>query len=199
ASPRDEQELRRLLHTAFAQEHPFALHYPRDAGLDLPAVEPTLIPVGQAELLREGSDILIIGFGPIVVRGEAVAERLAAEGWSVGVINARFAKPLDERLILDAARGKRLIVTLEESVVAGGFGSAVLEVTAAAGLREPALRAIPIRLIGLPGGRFVDHGAVTDLRRSLRLDVDGIEEQVREAIAQAAIVAPGVSLEARSA
>ena len=95
ASPKDEQELRRLMHTAFGQDHPFALHYPRDAGFDLPAVEPTPIPVGEGEVLREGEDLLIVGFGPIVMRGMEVAERLAAEGWSVGVINARFAKPLD--------------------------------------------------------------------------------------------------------
>ena len=69
ASPKDEQEARRLLHTAFGQDHPFALHYPRDAGFDLPAVEPTPIPVGEGELLRDGSDLLIVGFGPIVMRG----------------------------------------------------------------------------------------------------------------------------------
>ena len=76
ASPKDEQELRRLLHTAFAQDHPFALHYPRDSGFDLPAVEPTPIPVGEAEVLREGTELLIVGFGPIVMRGVEVADAL---------------------------------------------------------------------------------------------------------------------------
>ena len=78
ASPKDEQELRRLLRTAFAQAHPFALHYPRDAGLDLPAVQPAAIPVGQAELLRDGHDILFVGFGPIVMRALAAADALEA-------------------------------------------------------------------------------------------------------------------------
>ena len=83
-----------------------------------PPVEPRLIPVGQAEVLQDGSEVLLIGFGPIVDRGPAGRpSRLAAEGWSVGLINARFAKPLDRQLILEQARGKRLVVTLEESVV----------------------------------------------------------------------------------
>ena len=107
ASPKDEQEVRRLLRTAFGQDHPFALHYPRDAGFDLPAVEPTPIPVGEGELLREGSDLLIVGFGPIVMRALTAADMLAGEGWSPAVINARFAKPLDRELILDPRRGKR--------------------------------------------------------------------------------------------
>jgi 1-deoxy-D-xylulose-5-phosphate synthase len=182
ASPRDEQELRRLLRTAFTQDHPFALHYPRDAGFDLPAVEPTPIPVGQAEVLRPGTDLLFVGFGPIVMRAVEVAEHLAAEGWSVGVVNARFAKPLDARLIVEQARGKRLVVTFEESVVTGGFGSGVLEALAEAGLAEAAVREVPVKILGLPSDRFVDHGSVADLRRVLRIDVDGLTEQVHEAL-----------------
>jgi len=181
ASPKDEQELRRLMHTAFTQDHPFALHYPRDAGFDLPAVEPTPIPVGEAEVLRDGSDVLIIGFGPIVMRAMEVAEQLNSEGLSVGVINARFAKPLDRELILDNARGKKLVVTVEESITAGGFGSAVLELITEAALQDETLRGLPVQIIGLPGNKFVDHGAVGDLRHTLRLDVEGIAEQVREA------------------
>ncbi len=184
ASPKDEQELRRLLHTAFGQAHPFALHYPRDPGYDLADVEPAPIPVGKGELLRDGTDILIVGFGPIVMRGLEAADRLAAQGWSVGVINARFAKPLDRELILDKVHGKKLVVTLEESVAVGGFGSAVLEVLADAGLSDQALREVPVRIIGLPGDRFVDHGAVADLRHTLGLDVDGITQQVEEAVAE---------------
>jgi 1-deoxy-D-xylulose-5-phosphate synthase len=183
ASPKDEQELRRLMHTAFGQQHPFALHYPRDPGFDLPAAEPTPIPVGEAELLREGSDVLIVAFGPIVMRGLEAAEQLAAEGWSVALVNARFVKPLDRRLIVEHARGKRLVATLEESVVAGGFGSAVLEALNEAALSDAALRQVPLRILGLPADRFVDHGSVTDLRRVLRLDTAGIVEQLREPIA----------------
>ena len=140
ASPKDEQELRSLLRTAFAQDHPFALHYPRDPGFDVPAREPAVLPIGGGETLREGTDVVIIGFGPIVARGMAAAETLAADGWSVGVINARFAKPLDRDRILAAARAARLVVTLEESVETGGFGSAVLELLEQARFTEPALR-----------------------------------------------------------
>jgi 1-deoxy-D-xylulose-5-phosphate synthase len=182
ASPRDEQELRSLLRTGLAQNHPFALHYPRDPGFDLPPIEPELLPIGKGELLREGEDVLIVGFGPIVARGMAAADALAADGWSVGVINARFAKPLDAELILAQARGKRLVVTLEESVAAGGFGSAVLEALEKARIGNPALRDIPLEIVGIPAGAFVDHGSVADLRRNLRLDADGITEHIRETL-----------------
>ena len=133
-----------------------------------------MLPVGRGEVLREGRDILFVGFGPITTAGARGRGALEAEGWSVGVIDARFAKPLDRELILDQARGKRLVVTLEESVVTGGFGSAVLEVLEEARLVDPAYRGVPLRLIGIPGDRFVDHGSVTDLRRLIRLDVAGI-------------------------
>ncbi len=182
ASPKDEQELRSLVRTAFAQDHPFALHYPRDPGFGVPTVEPRIIPIGRGESLREGTDILLIGFGPIVARGMEAADALAADGWSVGVINARFAKPLDRQLILEASRGKRLLVTLEESVVAGGFGSAVLEVIEEARVTDPAYREVRLRIVGIPGDRFVDHGSVADLRRVLRLDPAGIEAQIRETL-----------------
>ena len=191
ASPRDEQELRSLLRTALAQDHPFALHYPRDPGFDLPERAPEVLPVGRGEVIREGTDLLFVGFGPIVMRAIEVAEALADDGWSIEVINARFAKPIDRQLIVDAARGKRLVVTFEESVVTGGFGSAVLEAVEDARVTDPALRDVPVRALGIPGDRFVDHGSVSDLRRVLRLDVPGLTEQVREAIAQVGAVPAG--------
>jgi 1-deoxy-D-xylulose-5-phosphate synthase len=200
ASPRDEQQLRRLLRTAFGQSHPFALHYPRDPGFDLPPVAATPVPVGRGELLRPGSEILICGFGPIVMRGMEVADRLVEQGWSVAVVDARFVKPLDRELIVGQARGKRLVVTLEENVASGGFGSAVLEALADAGLRDGALRQLPVKVIGLPSDRFVDHGAVNDLRRLARLDAPGLLAQVQEALdALGAAPAHPASLRARSA
>jgi 1-deoxy-D-xylulose-5-phosphate synthase len=193
ASPKDEQELRALVHTAMGQDHPFALHYPRDPGFGLPPVEPRVIPVGQGEVLREGDDILFVGFGPITMRAVGVADRMATDGWSVGVVNARFAKPLDRQLILDQARGKRLVVTFEESVVSGGFGSGVLEAIEEARLTDVALRDTAVRILGIPADRFVDHGAVADLRRVLRLDAGGLEAQVREVAATLALVPSGGS------
>ena len=192
ASPKDEQELRSLVRTAFAQDHPFALHYPRDAGFGVPPIEPRVLPVGVGELLREGRDVLIVGFGPIVERGRGAAELLEADGWSVGLINARFAKPMDRQLILDQARGKRLVVTLEESVVTGGFGAGVLELIEEARAADAAYREVVVKTIGIPADRFVDHGAVDQLRKNLRLDADGIAAQIRETLERMRVTAPGV-------
>ncbi len=183
ASPKDEQELRSMVRTALAQDHPFALHYPRDAGFGVPAREPEILSIGRGEVLREGTDVLLVAFGPIVARGLAAADLLAAEGCSVGVINARFAKPIDRQLILDGARATRLLVTLEESVAAGGFGSTVLEALEEARLVDPAYRDVTLRMIGIPADHFVDHGAVADLRALVRLDAEGIAGQIREALA----------------
>ncbi len=184
ASPKDEQELRSLLVTALDQDRPFALHYPRDPGFGLNPVEPAAIAVGRGELLRPGTDVLFVGFGPIVARAVEAADLLAADGWSVAVINARFAKPLDTDLILGEARGKRLVVTFEESVVIGGFGGGVLEAMEIARLGDTTFRDIPVRIIGIPGGAFVDHGSVADLRRELCLDREGLAVQVRETLAE---------------
>ena len=110
------------------------------------------------------------------------ADALEAEGWSIGVINARFAKPLDRQLILEQARGKRLVVTFEESVATGGFGSGVLELVEEARLADPASADVAVQVVGIPGERFVDHGSVADLRRVLRLDAPGLADQVRETL-----------------
>ncbi len=193
ASPRDEQELRSMVRTAFAQDHPFALHYPRDAGFGVPERDPEILPVGRGEVLREGRDLLFVTFGPITARAIDVADALGSRGWSVGVINARFAKPLDRQLILDGARGKQLVVTFEESVVTGGFGSGVLEAFEDARLADAAYRNVPVKILGIPGDRFVDHGSVTDLRRLIRLDVPGLLAQVEEAMAQLGIEAPAAA------
>ncbi len=182
ASPKDEQELRSLLRTGLAQDHPFALHYPRDAGFGLDPVAPSIVPIGRGEVLREGRDLLFVGFGPIIARAAEAATILEAEGWSIGVINARFARPLDRQLILDQARGKRMLVTFEESVVTGGFGSGVLELVEEARLADRAYCELAVRILGIPGERFVDHGSVADLRRLLRLDAVGLAAQVREAL-----------------
>ena len=192
ASPKDEQELRSLLVTALSQDRPFALHYPRDPGFGLVPVEPSPIPVGRGELVREGTDLLFVGFGPIVARALEAAEMLAGDGWSTAVINARFAKPLDRELILSEAAGKRLIVTFEESVVTGGFGAGVLEAIEEARLGATQLRDVPVRIVGIPGDAFVDHGSVADLRRVLRLDSEGLAAQVRETLARIGAAPSGV-------
>ena len=194
ASPKDEQELRCLVRAAFSQDHPFAIHYPRDPGLGLPPVDLQRIAVGEGELLRTvpewPADLVFVAFGPIVQRALAVARSLEGEGWRVAVVNARFARPLDTALLGRVASGARLVVTFEESVAAGGFGSGVLEALAAAGIGDPGLRGVPVHIVGIPSGRFVDHGSVTDLRRVLGLDVEGLERQVRGAISRLGLTVP---------
>jgi 1-deoxy-D-xylulose-5-phosphate synthase len=181
ASPKDEQELRALVRTALAQDHPFALHYPRDSIEGVPPREPHPLPVGKAETLAEGSDIVIVGFGPIVQRGLRVAEQLRSSGLSVGVVNAIWASPIDDALYRRLGRSSKMIVTLEESVTSGGFGGAVAESLAAdqAATGEPI--SATLLSIGIPAGAFVDHGSVSDLRTLIGLDEAGIERQIRAA------------------
>jgi 1-deoxy-D-xylulose-5-phosphate synthase len=203
AAPRDEQQARRLLRTAFGQAHPFAIQYPRDPGWGLAPVQPAPVVVGSGEVLEEGREILIVGLGPIIERGREAAQHLRGEGWSVALLDARFIRPFDAELLLAQAAGKRLIVTLEESSLAGGLGSSVLEVLAEARLARTAGGAqetTPFVLrIGVPDGRFVDHGSVSDLRALIGLDVEGIVRQVRRAITEAGLTpARGRSAAARA-
>ncbi|MGH2357450.1 MAG: transketolase C-terminal domain-containing protein, partial [Candidatus Limnocylindria bacterium] len=175
-SPRDEQELRDMVVTALAHDGPIGLLYPRDAGEDLPDREGVRLEIGRGEVLRSGEDVMLVGFGPIVQRLLRVADALAADdGLRVAVLNARWAKPLDEELIAEHAAGKRLVVTAEESAAMGGFGDGVLDALNRAGIRVPLLK------VALAEG-FVHHGAVDDLRRQQRIDADGILAQVREAL-----------------
>ena len=126
-------------------------------------------------------------------RGLAAAEALAAGGWADEVVNAGLAKPLDRELLLDRIRGKQLVVTLEESVVSGGFGSAVLELLEEARFADPAYRDVPLKIVGLPADRFIDHGSVSDLRRLLRIDADGIDAQIRETLEALGLWSPAAS------
>jgi 1-deoxy-D-xylulose-5-phosphate synthase len=174
-SPKDEQELRDMVVTAMAHPGPISLHYPRDAGEDLPDRVGERLEIGRAEVLRGGEDVLLVGFGPIVQRLLLVADRLEADGLRAAVVNARWAKPLDEGRLAQEAAGKRLVVTAEESAAKGGFGDGVLDALNRAGIRVPVLK------IALAEG-FVDHGSVDDLRRQQRIDAEGILEQVREAL-----------------
>jgi 1-deoxy-D-xylulose-5-phosphate synthase len=124
-----------------------------------------------------------VGFGPIVQRLLAVASELEADGLDATVLNARWAKPLDEALIAEHAAGKRLVVTAEESAAMGGFGDGVLDALNRAGVGVPLLK------IALADG-FVHHGAVDDLRRQQRIDAAGIVGQVREALGVGDVAAP---------
>jgi len=182
-SPKDEQEMRDLVVTALSHPGPMALLYPRDAGEDLPDRVGEALAIGRGEVLRSGDELLLVGFGPIVQRLLHVADALQAEGVASTVINARWAKPLDESLIAEHAAGKRLVVTAEESAPMGGFGDGVLDALNRAGIH------VPLQRVALNEG-FVDHGAVDDLRRQQRIDAPGILEQVREALGVSSTEAP---------
>jgi len=174
-SPKDEQEMRDMVVTALGHAGPVSLLYPRDPGEDLPDRTGAPLEIGRGEVLRSGTDLLMVGFGPIVQRLLVVARDLEASGLSATVINARWAKPLDEALIAEHAAGKRLVVTAEESAAMGGFGDGVLDALNRSGIR------VPVHKVALAEG-FVHHGAVEDLRRQQRIDAPGILEQVREAL-----------------
>jgi len=175
-SPKDEQELRDMVVTAIAHDAPTSLHYPRDPGEDLPDREGQPLEIGRGEVLRSGGDLLLIGFGPIVQRLLAAADALQRDhGIAATVINARWAKPLDETLIAAEAAGRRLVVTAEESAAMGGFGDGVLDALNRAAIRVPLLK------VALAEG-FVHHGAVDELRRQQRIDTPGILSQIREAL-----------------
>ena len=175
-SPKDEQELRDMVVTAFAHSGPISLHYPRDPGEDLPDRDGQPLEIGRGEVLRTGGDLLLVGFGPIVQRLMRAAEALEQDhGLASTVINARWAKPLDESLITEHAAGRRLVVTAEESAAMGGFGDGVLDALNRAGMRVPLLK------VALGEG-FVHHGAVEDLRRQQLVDLPGILSQIREAL-----------------
>ncbi|WP_197330753.1 1-deoxy-D-xylulose-5-phosphate synthase [Ralstonia syzygii] len=176
-APADENECRQLLSTAFAQDCPTAVRYPRGAGSGV-AVLPTLepLPVGKAEVRRAstapaGRRVAILAFGSMVEPATAAAERLDAT-----VVNMRFVKPLDVACVLEMARTHDYVVTVEEGCVMGGAGSACLEALAAAGVATPVLQ------LGLPD-RFVDHGDHAALLAQCGLDANGILASIRERFA----------------
>ncbi|MBW1722052.1 MAG: 1-deoxy-D-xylulose-5-phosphate synthase [Deltaproteobacteria bacterium] len=173
-APKDENELRHMLYTALKQPGPVAIRYPRGRGYGV-ALEKEFreIPIGEAEFLREGTDLLFLALGSMVLPALEAAEAMEREGISVGVVNTRFVKPMDRRLI-DAAREVRGILTLEENVRQGGFGSAVLELLNDAGITK-----LPVWRIGLPDS-FIEHGPVQVLKEKYGLDSAGILKEARD-------------------
>ena len=171
--PKDEDELQDMMYTALHYDGPSAIRYPRGTGPGAtPKQQPALLAIGQAEVLRDGSEIAIFSLGNMLPEAEAIARALKAEGHDAAVINARFAKPLDLACLLRYARRCDLLVTLEDHVLAGGFGSAVLEALNDAELETPVVR------IGWPD-QFIEHGKVEDLRRKYGLTAEAALDRVR--------------------
>ena len=172
-APKDENELQHMVRTAVEYDGPAAVRYPRGAGFGVP-LDPDVkaLPIGEAELLRDGDDAAILAYGTRAHDALEAAAELQAEGLSVAVLNARFARPLDEERILALARRTRVIVTVEEHTGQGGFGSAVLELLARE--RVPAVT----RCLALPDG-IIEHGDTAQQHAEASLDAAGIAGAVR--------------------
>jgi len=172
-APKDENELRHMLYTALEHGAPIAFRYPRGNGIGAPVEPVRQLEIGRAEILRDGADGAILALGSMVYPCLEAAQKLAQEGLSLAVINARFAKPLDQELISCLAAEKPFLVTAEEGTLAGGFGSLV-----AALVQD---QRIPVSLlrIGVPD-RIIPHGSPALLHAKYGLDCDGICQRIRE-------------------
>ncbi len=176
-APRDEAMLVHMLHTAIAYDGPTALRYPRGAGEGVePPASPEPIPIGQGEILAEGERVALLGYGYGVTVAREAAAILAGHGLNATVADGRFAKPIDGELATRLARGHELLVTIEENVLPGGFGSAVLEHLEDAFAEGPGERARVLR-VGLPD-RYVTHGKPALLRGEVGLTGESVAERV---------------------
>jgi len=173
-APKDENELRHMLATMVEYDDgPIAMRYPRDHGQGVACDEPPRpLEIGRGEVLARGSEVALFGIGSMVAPCLEAARRLAQDGVSAWVINARFVKPLDSVLICEVASTAAVAVTVEENVVRGGFGSAVAEMLAGKGICTPLLT------LGLPD-RFIGHGRRNELLDEVGLSSDGIVQAVK--------------------
>jgi 1-deoxy-D-xylulose-5-phosphate synthase len=173
AAPKDENELRHLLYTATKALQPMAVRYPRATGQGVKLdAELHQIPIGQWEILRGGEDIAILAVGAMVTPALEAARELASHGIEATIVNARFVKPLDTKLITELTSRIKRVVTVEENALSGGFGSSL------AGLLQKAGKChIQIKSLGIPD-EFVEHGSQTTLRAKYNLNAEGIVQQV---------------------
>jgi len=167
-APADENECRQMLYTGFMLDQPAAVRYPRGTGMGVTIYKDmTALPVGKAEMRRKGKGIAILAFGVMLEPALAAAEELHAT-----VVNMRFVKPVDEKMILEMAATHDLLVTVEENVIQGGAGSAVSEVLTAHGIVHPLIQ------YGLPD-RLIPHGTREDMLKDAGLDQAGLLEFIR--------------------
>ncbi|MDR7865301.1 MAG: 1-deoxy-D-xylulose-5-phosphate synthase [Sporomusaceae bacterium] len=174
-APKDENELRHMLYTAIEMSGPVAIRYPRGSGLGVETTEPfRKLELGRAEELRPGKDVALLAAGVMAAPCLAASDLLARHGIRAGVVNARFVKPLDEQLIRRLARDVGVIVTVEDNLLAGGFGSAVLEYINAENLNW-----VKVFRIGLPD-KFIEHGSRPQLLAKYGLTGEGIAAVVAQ-------------------
>ena len=172
-APKDENELRHMLKTALSFNGPISVRYPRGSGVGVDITEPMHeLPIGKAEVLREGKELCFWAIGSMVQSAVQAADKLKEQGIDAGVVNMRFAKPLDKELLIEHAKRYGKLVTLEEGVLAGGVGSEVLEILDDAGL----LQQCTVLRLGIPD-EFVTHGDKKLLFRDLGLDTDAIVQK----------------------
>jgi len=177
-APKDESELQNLLYTALNTEHPIAIRYPRGQGIGVPlATKLHRLPIGKAEIIKQGEDMTIIAIGSTAMPSLEAAEHLACWGINAMVINARFAKPLDTELILDVANYTKKMVIIEENILSGGFGAAVLEL-----LEKAGASGVKVKRLGIPD-EFVTHGKQDSLRLLYHLDASGIARECADFLA----------------
>ena len=177
-APKDENELQHMLKTCLQYNGPASVRYPRGTSLGVKMdAEPLALPIGKGELVKAGTDIAIVAVGVTVWPAVQAAERLEQEGISVAVINGRFIKPLDTKLIGDIAEQVRCLLTVEEGARMGGFGSAVLEALSDLGISN-----VPTKVIGLPDW-YIEQGPQDLLRERYGLTGEGIYESAKVLLA----------------
>jgi 1-deoxy-D-xylulose-5-phosphate synthase len=175
----DEGELRNMLKTALNHSGPIAFRYPRGSGVGVPLDNQILpVAIGRAEVLTTGPDAAILAIGVTVMEALKAQKQLAEQGFSVTVVNSRFVKPLDRELLVSLAQRMPLVVTVEENVIHGGFGSAVLEC-----LSDEGVAGARVLRLGI-GDSFVEHGSQQVLRAKYGIDAAGIAAAVSEALNQ---------------
>ncbi len=184
-APKDENELQSMLFSAVSCGQPVAIRYPRGSGIGVPPDdEPMALEIGKGEVLSEGTDLAILAIGSTVYPSLRAAEQLREEGISAAVINARFVKPLDGSLLCNLARSFKNILTVEENVLMGGFGSAVLEF-----FEEHNLRDIRVKRLGVRD-EFAQHATQAELRNLYGIDERGILSTVSAMMARRDIETP---------
>jgi 1-deoxy-D-xylulose-5-phosphate synthase len=175
--PKDEDELADMMYTAMLHDGPSAIRYPRGAGPGAKVKDkPQALAIGVAEIVKDGQDIAIFGLGAMLPEAQRLAAMLESEGFSAAVINPRFAKPVDQACVAEYARHCGLVVTLEDHVLAGGFGSAVLEALNTLELSVPVVR------VGWPD-EFIEHGKVEALREKYGLTAEAALAKARPYLA----------------
>jgi len=188
-APKDENELQHMLKTAVECGCPVSIRYPRGKGVGVPLDDqPVSLEIGKGEIVygAQKADLAIVAIGPAVHTAIAAARTLGDEGISAKVINARFVKPLDTQLLCDTARSVRKIITVEENVLMGGFGSAVLEMLADQGVHDVVIKRLGIR------DEFAEHASQAELRKAHGLDEEGIVAAAQAMMGQRAYKGSGL-------